>query len=164
MPNLFLKIDGIKGASVDSKHKESIELTSYSLGAGSKPDGQSWLGDIQCTAMSSIADPKLLKSCLEHKPEDVIKQVVLTCRAAGSGELDYRTVTLTNCYVHSLVIGSNGKNNTSDSEPTRAKAHESIAFSLSYEKAELVTKEFKTDGSLGGAHKYGYDRRTHKGI
>ena len=36
----FLKLDGIKGESVDSKHKDELEILSFSFGANNTGGGR----------------------------------------------------------------------------------------------------------------------------
>ena len=70
--DFFLKIDGIPGESHDSKHKEEIQLDTYSWGetqAGSFQfdsgggAGKVQMQDFQCVFKTCLASPKLMFAC-----------------------------------------------------------------------------------------------------
>ena len=72
--DMFLKIDGIKGESLDDKHKDTIQVLSYSLGVNNEGTGSSNQGseapavavvhDITVTKFVDIASPNLfISSC-----------------------------------------------------------------------------------------------------
>lgn len=89
----FLKIDGIPGESQDSKHKEWIEIISYSFGAHQQVAGQKRstggaaagqrvdLHDLNFVKILDKASPKLFLFCCNgtHIPKVTIE----LCRATG---------------------------------------------------------------------------------
>src|SRR5450759_933279 len=86
----FLKIDGIKGESHDSKHKDEIDLVSWSWGetqtgshaaGGGGGSGKVSMQDFHFVMHANLASPKLLLACAngEH-----IKEASLVCRKAVS--------------------------------------------------------------------------------
>jgi len=148
----FLKIDGIAGESQDGKHKDEIQIESWSLGArqeGTMADGGGGgAGKVQChdayfTARVSKASPKLLLACCNG---EYIKKAVLTARKAGKNQHDYLTITFTDSLIsHYQTTGSNHGTLPSES------------FSLNFAAYEVQYKEQKADGSVGAAVRAGYD-------
>ena len=69
----FLHIDGIKGESTDSQHKDWIEVLSYSQGAGASAPGAadakktSGPGEIVITKTVDVSSPFLQKFCASGK-------------------------------------------------------------------------------------------------
>ena len=70
--DFLLEIDGIKGESQDSKHKETIEIESFSWGASNSGSHSAGMGggsgkvslqDLHCTANVSKASPVLFLKC-----------------------------------------------------------------------------------------------------
>src|SRR5271165_6880604 len=103
----FLKIDGIEGESMDAKHKNEIQLQSWSFGesqqgafvqGGGGGAGKVTMQDFHFTMQTNKASPKLFLSCAngEH-----IKSALLTCRKAGKEQQEFLKVTFTNLLVSS---------------------------------------------------------------
>jgi type VI secretion system secreted protein Hcp len=153
----FLKIDGIEGESHDSKHKDEIDLLSYSFGAsqmgthstgGGGGAGKVSMQDFHFTMHINKATPKLLLACAsgEH-----IKKAVLTCRKAGKEQQEFLKVTFTD-----LLVSSYNTGGSSDIPMEQ--------ISLNFAKIEFEYKEQKPDGTLGGAVKAGYDLKLNKTV
>ena len=153
----FLKIDGIEGESHDSKHKDEIDLLSYSFGAsqtgthsagGGGGAGKVSMQDFHFTMHINKATPKLLLACAsgEH-----IKKAVLTCRKAGKEQQEFLKVTFTD-----LLVSSYNTGGSSDIPMEQ--------ISLNFAKIEFEYKEQKPDGTLGGAVKAGYDLKLNKSV
>src|SRR5262249_10860692 len=98
--DFFLKIDGIKGESKDAKHKDEIQVLSYSFGdtqpttmefGGGGGAGKVQMQDFVITMNVNIASPRLWLACAvgEH-----IKSAVFTARKAGKEQKDYLKITL----------------------------------------------------------------------
>ena len=151
----FLKIDGIQGESLDSKHKNEIQIESFSWGenqtgtashGGGMGAGRVQMQDFNFTMRVNKASPKLFLCCAngEH-----IKSAILVCRKAGKDQQEYLKVTFTDCMVASFVTNGTG---AADVIPMDAIA-------LNFTKVEIEYKEQKPDGSLGGAIKAFYDMK-----
>ena len=156
----LLELDGIKGESSDSKHKEAIEIESFSWGV-TQPTASSSTGgggagkvvfqDIHFTTKLSSASPQLFLTCAtgEH-----IKKAVLFLRKAGGDQQEYYKVTLEDILVSSYQQGGSGGDG---SVPTDS-------FSLDFAKIDLDYSPQRQDGSLGGSFKAGYDLKVNKKI
>lgn len=154
----FLKIEGIDGESVDSKHKGEIELLSWSWAetqaggnVGSGPgSGRASLQDFIFTMKVNKASPKLMQACASG---EVIKKAVLVCRKAGAkDQQEYLKITFTDSLVSSYQTGGTGG---TDIIPTDK-------VTLDFAKIEIEYKEQKADGSLGGAVKGGWNIKENK--
>jgi type VI secretion system secreted protein Hcp len=84
----FLKLNGIKGESADDKHRDEIEIESFSWGlsnagttlGGGGGAGRASFQDFSFTAGSSKASPLLFEYCATGKH---IQDATLTLRGAG---------------------------------------------------------------------------------
>src|SRR2546430_10448978 len=112
----FLKLDGIKGESQDSKHKDEIEIESFSWGVtqsgtlgfgGGGGAGKAQFQDFHFTNKVSKASPQLFLKCVtgEH-----IKIGTLSLRKAG-GEgpgIEFYKITLSDVLVSSYQSSGGG--------------------------------------------------------
>jgi len=149
----FLKLDGIEGESMDSKHKGEIDLESWSWGesqtgtfsaGGGGGAGKVAMQDFHFVMKVNKASPKLLLICANGQH---IKKAVLTCRKAGKDQQEFLKITFTDLLVSSYQTGGSGH---ADILPTDQ-------ISLNFAKIEYEYKEQKADGSLGGTTKAGWD-------
>jgi type VI secretion system secreted protein Hcp len=150
--DFFLKIDGIPGESQDAKHKDEIQVDSWSLSerqSGTMADGGGGgagkvkMNDVSFSEKLSKASPKLWLVCAtgEH-----IKKAVLTARKAGKDQHDYLTITLTDLLISSYQTGGSGS----------AKVPiESIT--LNFAAIQFEYKEQKADGKVGASVRTAYD-------
>ncbi|MDE3178872.1 MAG: type VI secretion system tube protein Hcp [Acidobacteriota bacterium] len=147
----FLKIEGIKGESQADKHKDEIDLLSWSWGesnAGSQAfgggggAGKVSMSDFNFTMRVSKASPKLLLACAtgEH-----INQADLTCRKAGKQQHEYLKVKFNEVFISSFQTGgSQGEEIPVDS----------IAFNFGKIEYEYYEQDEKGNVSLAGKAKY----------
>lgn len=156
----FLKMDGIDGESQDHKHKGEIDVQSFSWGetqtgthaaGGGGGAGKVSMQDFHFVMNVNKSSPKLMLACAngEH-----IKKAVLTCRKAGKDQQEFYKITLSDVLVSSFQTGGNGH---SDIVPTDQ-------ISLNYAKIEWEYKEQKSDGTLGGSVKAGFDLKQMKQV
>src|SRR5277367_3430780 len=107
----FLKLDGIEGESQDSKHKNEIQLESFTLGVeqqgtanvgGGMGAGKSKFHDFFVVKKTDKATPKLFLACAngEH-----IKSAILVCRKAGKDQQEYSKWTFSDVLVSSFTHG-----------------------------------------------------------
>jgi len=155
----FLKIDGFKGECQDSKHKDEIEVESFSWGetqtgtaraGGGMGSGKVSMQDFHFVMRVNKASPKLMLACAQGEH---IGKAVLTCRKAGKDQQEYLTVTFGDVMVSSYQ--TNGGS---------AEVIPMDQISLNFAKVEVDYKEQKPDGSLGGSVKAGYNVKEQKAI
>jgi type VI secretion system secreted protein Hcp len=149
----FLKLDGVKGESTDSKHKEEIDLESWSwgvtqsgtsgFGAGAGA-GKAVSQDFHFTKRFDKASPVLFITCTTGKH---FKDAVLTARKAGEGQQEYLKITLSDAIVSSYQVGGSEGSGVVPSDQ----------FSLNFSKVEFSYKPQKSDGSLDAEVKQTYD-------
>jgi type VI secretion system secreted protein Hcp len=154
----YLKIDGIQGESQDDKHKNEIDLESWSWGETNSGDaayrggegaGKVSAQDFHFTAKVNKSSPKLMEACASG---EAIKNIVLTATKAGKTPQDYLKITLQDSIVSSYQTlgGHNG-----DVLPTD---HVTLNFS----QMQMEYKEQQPTGSLGGATSGGWNYKTNK--
>jgi len=112
--DMFLKIDDIKGESVDKTHKDSIQVLSWSWGltqSGSTHDtpgggsGKVNVQDLTFTKYVDTSTPNLIKMCCNGKH---FKQGLLTIRKAGEKPLEYLKIKLVDIVIASVSTGGSG--------------------------------------------------------
>jgi type VI secretion system secreted protein Hcp len=154
----FLKIDGIPGESHDSKHKDEIDLLSWSwgesqtgtfAGGGGGGAGKVNMQDFHFVMKVNKATPKLILACASG---DHIKKAVLTCRKAGKEQQEFLKYTFTDVLVSSYQTGGSSSGDEIPSEQV----------SLNYTKMETEYKMQKADGTLDGGIKAGWDLKANK--
>ncbi len=154
----FLKLDGIPGESTDAKHKDEIEILSFSWGVsnsgaathgGGGGAGKASFQDFNFASMLQKSSPKIWLACAtgEH-----IKSAVLTLRKAGgetSAGVEFYKVTLTDVLVSSFQeSGSEG----GDDRPFDS-------FSLNYAKIRTDYTLVNQKGAIGGTTSAEFDVR-----
>jgi type VI secretion system secreted protein Hcp len=150
--DMFLKIDGIEGESLDDKHKNEIQLLSFSFGAtqagsagigGGSGVGKVQVHDFQFSKHFDKASPKLFEAVAtgKHTPK-----VTLVCRKAGGTQQEYLKWTFSEVLVSSVQISGSG----SELLPTEN-------VSMNFSKIEVEYKPQDEKGGLGGVIKAGWD-------
>jgi type VI secretion system secreted protein Hcp len=156
----FLKLAGIPGESLDDKHKDEIDILSWSWGCtqsgtmgagGGGGAGKVTFADISFTAKLSKASPKLALACCTG--EHITTPAILTCRKAGKDQQEYLTYKLTDFLISSYHTSGGGG---SDIIPTDT-------FSINFGKLEMSYKHQTAGGTLGGAVNMHYSIETNKG-
>lgn len=158
--DFFLKITGVDGESTDDKHKGEIELESWSCGATQTGTGHSGGGhgagkvsmqDFHFVMKVSKASPKLFLGCAtgEH-----FKDATMVARKAGKEQQEYLKIKLTDVLVSSYQQGGSGGSHIVPTDQ----------ISFNFAKIEIEYKEQKSDGTLGGAVKAGYDMKANKAV
>jgi type VI secretion system secreted protein Hcp len=156
----FLKLDGIKGESVDSKHKEEIDLESWSWGAtnaaaratgAGSGAGKVSMQDFHFVMSNNKASPALMLACATGQH---IKEATLTCRKAGGDQQEYFLVKMSDLLISSYQTGG------SESGAPTPTDH----ISLNFSKIEFEYKPQLADGKLGSPIKTGFDLKAMKKV
>jgi type VI secretion system secreted protein Hcp len=112
----FLKIEGIEGESTDDKHKDEIEILSYSCGvaqaasasastAGSLSAERASFSDFSIVKAIDKASPKLMLACASG--EHLRSARLEICRAGGDKQ-PYMEYKMTDVIVTSVRPGGSG--------------------------------------------------------
>lgn len=112
--DMFIKIGDIKGESVDSKHKDEIDVLAWSWGGSQSGtthmgsgggSGKVNVQDLSITKWVDKASPILFKTMCEGSH---IKECTLIVRKAGGKPVEYIKLVLIDCIVTSLSTGGSG--------------------------------------------------------
>jgi type VI secretion system secreted protein Hcp len=155
--DIFAKIGDINGESTDIKHKNEIEVLSWSWGVtqtgssthgGGGGAGKATFQDFTFTHYIDRASPLLLKSCATgtHIPEATI-----TVRKAGAGQQEYLVIKMTDVLIGSVVMSVAGD---------AASAAETV--NLQAARVDLEYRAQKADGSLEPGLHFTYDVKANK--
>ena len=153
----FLKVEGIKGESTDDKHKEEIDVLSFSWGAtqqgssslgGGGGAGKVVMNDFSFTKKVDKASPSLMLACADGTH---IKTVELVARKAGKEQQEYLKIKLSDVLVSKYQTGGS----QGDVVPVDQ-------VSLNFAKVEMEYKPQKADGTLDAAAKAGWDLKANK--
>lgn len=156
----FLKVEGVEGESTDAKHKNEIDVMSWSWGetqsGGSATGGGGGVGKVSMQDFHFVmgynkASPKLFLHCATgvHIPK-----ATLTCRKAGGKQEEYLKVVFTDLLVSSYQTGGSQHG---DVVPTDQ-------ISLNYSKIEWEYKPQDEKGAVGSPIKAGYDLKKNEKV
>jgi type VI secretion system secreted protein Hcp len=154
--DIFAKIGDIKGESVDAKHKDEIEVLSFSWGVtnsetlkigGGGGAGKASFQDIAFLHNIDKASPSLLRACAtgEH-----IKEATITQRKAGKGQQEYLIIKLNDVIVTGVALSDTSSGASSEN------------VSLAFAKVDLEYRPQKLDGSLDAGIHFKYDIKANK--
>ncbi len=112
--DIFAKLGDIKGESLDAKHKDEIEVLSYSWGvtnAGSMGhgsgggEGKATFHDLSFVHNVDKASPVLMQACATGAH---LKEATITHRKAGKGQHEYLIVKMNDVIVTGVTHGGSG--------------------------------------------------------
>jgi type VI secretion system secreted protein Hcp len=147
----FLRIDGIRGDSMDAQHMDEIELATFSWGewgaavmsnTGFRLSGPVEMQPFAFTMPVSSASPKLFLACASG---EIIPEAVLTVRDPAGRE--YLVLRLVDVLVTSYKTAAD---TTQDVLPIDEVA-------LRFNKIEMAFRPLKPDGTLAEPIKAGWD-------
>jgi type VI secretion system secreted protein Hcp len=156
----FLKVDGIPGGSKDVKHKDWIEVVSWSMGhnrqsvvsgstGSSGKAGPASFDDLRIAKYHDLATVKLANYCAQGTP---IGCVVLECCRAGGDKMRFMEVKMENVVVSSWQTGGKPK----DSDNAATDPFEHVTFTFAKVKW-TYTDQKREDGTGGGQVAGGWD-------
>lgn len=136
--DFFLKLDSIQGESVDEKHKDQIQLMSWSLGGsqvssvagtGGSGAGKADLSDLSVMKYMDKATPKLFKALIAGTH---ITSGTLSAVKSGADGKPFLKITFDELFITSL------QHSASSEIPT-----ESVSFSYNKIKWDYSTQDEK---------------------
>ena len=159
----FLKIEGVPGECTDDKHKDWIEILSYSHGVSQPASGSSSSGGARSAERCNHADfsivktldkasPKLLLTCCNGKHIGEVK--IELCRATGDKQ-KYMEYVMKDCIVSGVRPG--GSSHGGETLPL-----EEISFNYGKIEWNYTETDHKT-GKPKGDVKANWDLVTNKG-
>jgi type VI secretion system secreted protein Hcp len=156
--DIFAKLGDIKGESLDSKHKDEIEVLSYSWGvtnSGSMThgsgggEGKASFHDISFVHNFDKASPILMQACATgvHMKEATISHR----KASGKGgQYEYLIVKMNDVIVTGVTHGGSGDGGLQEN------------VSLAFAKVNVEYKPQKADGSPDAGIIFKYDLKGKK--
>jgi type VI secretion system secreted protein Hcp len=153
--DIFAKIGDIKGESLDDKHKDEIEVLSWSWGVsnagsmahgGGGGEGRASFSDLSFMHKIDKASPVLMKACATGVH---IKDATITHRKAGKGQQEFLIFKMNDVIVTSVQDSDGGDDLT-----------ESV--SIAFAKIDVEYKPQKRDGSLDAGIHFKYDIKGNK--
>jgi type VI secretion system secreted protein Hcp len=154
--DIFAKLGDIKGESLDDKHKDEIEVLSWSWGvthAGAKGAGgggragKAAFQDLSFTHKIDRASPVLMQACATGAH---LKEATITHRKAGKGQQEYLIIKMDDVIISAVT--------EADSEGSNLET-----VNLAFAKVDLEYRPQKPDGSLDAGIHFKYDLKTSKG-
>ena len=155
--DIFAKLGDIKGESLDDKHKDNIEVLSWSWGVsqssspapgGGSVAGKVNLSDFNFTHRLDKASPVLMQACAtgEH-----IKEATITMRKAGQGQHEYLIIKMNDVLVTNVQAGAFAEQDATT---------ESVA--LQFAKVQVEYRPQKADGTLDAGVHFKYDVKANR--
>ncbi|HEX2043469.1 MAG TPA: type VI secretion system tube protein Hcp [Acidimicrobiales bacterium] len=151
--DMFLKITDIKGESTDAKHKDEIDIESFSWGAtqqgttggagGGGGAGKVSMQDFHFVMRTSKASPKLFLAVASGQH---IKEAVLTARKAGGNQIEFLKIKFTDILVSSYQQASSADSPTPND-----------SFSLNFAKIEVQYTPSDPSGKADAPITAGWD-------
>jgi type VI secretion system secreted protein Hcp len=156
MADTFVKLGDIKGESVDDKHKDEIEVVSFSWGVANAGGmahgagggaGKATFKELSFVHTLDKASPLLMQACATGQH---LKEATLTHRKPGRGQQEYLVIRLSDVLITGVEhAGGDGM-----------PATESVT--LVFARVDLEYKAQKPDGSLDAGIHFKYDLKSNK--
>lgn len=149
--SIFARIDTIQGESLDEKHRDEIEVLSWSWGVSQLGTlaqgrgggrGKASIHELSFTHHFDKASPVLMRACATGAH---LKEATITVRRAGQDQLEYLVVRMTDVLV------------TNVSSTITAEEVTAEGVTLTFGKVDLEYIPQKPDGSLDVGVHFTYD-------
>ena len=150
--DMFLKIDGITGDSLDSKHKGEIDILSWSWGMSTPVASRLGSGggagkvNMQDISVTKFCDSASNAIMLASANGQHIKTCTLLSRRGAGTQINYVALTLTDVIVTSVSLGGSGGED---------RFTENVTLNFSKVKFEYTPQ--KQDGSADAVKTFGWD-------
>jgi type VI secretion system secreted protein Hcp len=154
--DIFAKLGDIKGESLDDKHKDEIEVLSYSwgvtnsgsMGHGSGGgEGKATFHDLSFTHKVDKASPVLMQACATGVH---LKEATITHRKSGKGQQEFLVIKMNDIIVTSVQEGGGNSDGLTEN------------VSIAFAKVNVEYKPQKADGSLDAGIHFKYDLKAQK--
>lgn len=154
----FIKFDGIKGESTDAKHKDEVDVESWSWGethvagpggGGGGGAGKVSMQDFHFVMRLNSASIGLMKACATGQH---IKGATLSARKAGKEQQEYLVIKMDDVLITSYQTGGS---EGGDVVPT-----DQVSFNFA--KIDVEYRQQKADGSLDVGIHFKYDIKANK--
>ena len=154
--DIFAKFGDIKGESTDAKHKDEIEVLSFSWGVANSgglefgsggSEGKATFQGLTIVHNIDKATPKLLEACATGTH---FKDATITHRKAGKGQQEFLIVKMNDVIITAVAHGGT----------TAQPASETVT--LAFAKVDFEYKPQKPDGSLDAGIHFKYDLKANK--
>jgi len=154
--DIFAKLGDIKGESQDAKHKDEIEVLSFSWGVSSSESmsmgagagaGKATFKDLTIVHVVDKASPLLLKACATGTH---LKDATITHRKAGKGQQEFLVIKMNDIIITSVSHGGSADQSSAET------------VSLAFAKVDFEYFPQKADGSLDAAVAFKYDLKADK--
>ena len=152
----FAKLGDIKGESPDDKHKDEIEVLSFSWGVanagsmafgGGGGEGKATFHDLSFTHKVDKASPVLMQTCATGAH---LKEGTITVRKSGKGQQEFLIIKMNDIIITSVTNGGGGGDGASEN------------VSIAFAKVDMQYKPQKPDGSLDAGIHFKYDLKAQK--
>jgi type VI secretion system secreted protein Hcp len=154
--DIFAKLGDIKGESLDDKHKDEIEILSWSWGVtnagpkvvgGGGGAGKASFHDLSFTHNIDKASPVLMNGCATGQH---LKEATITHRKAGKGQQEFLIVKMNDVIITGVTHG----------DSSQGPHVETVT--LAFAKVDLEYRAQKADGSLDAGVHFKYDIKANK--
>jgi len=151
--DIFAKIGTIKGESPDAKHKDEIEVLSYSwgvqqtLGPVDEDSGKANFQDFTIVHRIDKSTPALMLACATGSH---FKDGIITHRKAGKEPQEYLIIKMNDIIITGVTHGGD----------TTGPGSETVT--ISFAKVDLEYRPQKADGSLDAGLHFKYDIKGNK--
>jgi type VI secretion system secreted protein Hcp len=153
--DIFATLGDITGESIDDKHKDEIEVLSWSWGVSNAGEmrggsgggeGKASFHDLSFTHKIDKASPALMQACATGVH---LKDATITHRKAGKGQQEFLVIKMNDVIITSVTH--------SDTDEGRSES-----VSMAFAKVDLQYKPQKADGSLEAGIHFKYDIKGNK--
>jgi type VI secretion system secreted protein Hcp len=154
--DIFAKIGDIKGESLDDKHKDEIEVLSFSWGvtnSGSMAhlsavgEGKATFQDLSIVHHIDKASPLLMQACATGQH---LKEATITHRKSGKGQQEFLIVKMNDVIITAVTHGG------SSDQP----ASENVT--MAFAKVNIEYRPQRADGSIDAGIHFKYDLKGDK--
>ena len=155
--DIFAKLGDIKGESLDDKHKDEIEVLSWSWGISNAVTaaaagtgggtGKATFQDLSFTHKIDKASPALMQACATGVH---LKDATITHRKAGKGQQEFLVIKMNDVIVTGVAEHDGGGDSLTES------------VSLAFAKVNVEYKPQKPDGTLDAGVQFAFDLKFNK--